>query len=61
LAPASIVIGIVALSQVKKDPQAYGGKGLAYAGIASGSLFLLFYVLFILIYGLAAIGGALSR
>jgi|SRR3954469_19361601 hypothetical protein len=61
LAPASIVIGIFALSQVKKDPQGYGGKGLAYAGIASGSLFLLFYALFILIYGLAAIGGALSR
>jgi hypothetical protein len=61
LAPAGIVLGIIALTQIKRDPQAYSGKGLAIGGIAAGSTFLFLYLLFILIYGLAAIGGALSR
>jgi hypothetical protein len=61
LAPAGIVLGIIALTQIKRDPQAYGGKGLAFGGIAAGSAFLAIYLLFVLIYGLAAIGGALSK
>lgn len=59
--PAAIIVGIIALVQIKNHPHLYGGKGLAYGGIATGGVFLLFYLLFILIYGLAAIGGALSR
>jgi hypothetical protein len=61
LAPAGIIMGIIALTQIKSNPQAYGGKGLAYAGIGAGSAFLLLYIFFILIYGLAAIGGALGN
>lgn len=61
MAPASIIVGIIALSQIKNDPETDGGKGLAYAGIATGGLFLTCYLLFVLIYGLAAIGGALSH
>ena len=61
MGPAGIVLGIISLTQIKKDPQQYGGRGLAYGGIATGSLFLAFYLIFILIYGIAAIGGALSR
>ena len=59
--PAAIVLGAISLTQIKKDPQQYGGRGLAIGGIVMGSLFLVFYVLVILIWGLATIGGALSR
>ena len=59
--PAAIIVGVIALIQIKNHPQLYGGKGLAYGGIATGGLFIGFYLLFILIYGLAAIGGALSH
>lgn len=59
--PAAIVIGVIALIQIKNNPQSYGGKGLAYGGIATGGLFFMLYLLFILIYGLAAIGGALGQ
>lgn len=59
--PAAIIIGIIALIQIKNNPQLYGGKGLAIGGIVTGGLFVLFYMFFILIYGLAAIGGALGN
>ena len=61
LAPAAIVLGIIALRQNKKDPQSYGGRGLAIGGIAAGSAFLVFYALFVLIYGIAALTGALGN
>jgi hypothetical protein len=54
----AIITGVIALILNKKDPQAYGGRGMAIAGIVIGGLLLLFYILFIIIYGLAAIGGA---
>jgi hypothetical protein len=59
LGPAAVIMGIVALIQNKNDPEVYGGRGLAIAGIAIGSAFLVFYLIFMLIYGLAIIGGNL--
>jgi hypothetical protein len=61
LAPAAIIIGAISLTQIKRDPQLFGGKGLSYGGIGAGSLFLLLYIMIVLIYGIAAIGGALSK
>ena len=61
LAPAAIILGIVSIMQNKKDPRSYGGKNLAIGGIAAGSAFLVFYLLFVVIYGLAAIGGAFGN
>ena len=60
LGPAAIITGIVALVQNKNDPMRYGGKGFAIAGIVMGALYLVLLILFILLYGLAAIGGALT-
>ena len=57
--PAAIVLGIIALIQNKNDPAAYGGRGLAIGGIVTGALFLVGYLLLIIIYGIAVIGGGI--
>jgi len=61
LSPAALITGFIALSQNKKDPGRYGGRGLAIGGIVTGVVFLAVYVLFILIYGIALIGGGLAN
>lgn len=54
LGPAAIILGIIAMMQNKSDPERYGGRGLAIAGIILGALYLVGIVLFILLYGLAS-------
>lgn len=61
LSPAALITGFIALSQIKKDPQKYGGRGLAIGGIVTGSIFLAAYILFILLYGAAMLFGGLAR
>ena len=51
----ALVLGLVALSQIKKSPEKYGGKGMAIAGIVIGSLTIVFYVLLIIAWILAAV------
>lgn len=59
LGPAALVTGFIALSQIKKDPTKYGGRGFAIGGIVTGTVFLCIYILIMIIYGLAVIGGGL--
>jgi len=40
---AAIVLGAMALSQIKKSPQTTGGKPLAITGLVTGGLTLVFY------------------
>ena len=61
LGPAAIITGLIAKSNIKKDPQRNTGGGLALAGIITGSLYFVGLVLIIVIYGLAALSGALGR
>ena len=49
LALAALVLGIVALVQIRNDPQRFGGKVLAIIGLSIGGLWLLFGLLFLLI------------
>lgn len=58
--PIAIVLGFVALSQIKKDPKRYGGKGMAIGGIVTGGLYFLFLALIILIYGLSFLVSGLN-
>ena len=44
----ALVLGLVALSQIKKSPEKYGGRGMAIAGIVIGALTVAFYILLII-------------
>lgn len=41
---ASIILGAVALSQIKKTPDRVGGKQMAWIGVVTGSVTVLLYV-----------------
>lgn len=43
IALLGLVLGIVALVKANKKPQIYGGKGFAIAGVAVGSLAMMFF------------------
>jgi hypothetical protein len=60
LGPAAIITGAIGLFQIKSNPSAYGGKGLAIAGIATGALYIVGIVVIILIYGAALLLGGLN-
>ena len=53
----ALVLGLVALSQIKKSPEKYTGKGMAITGVVIGALTIVFYVLLVIFWILA---GALS-
>jgi hypothetical protein len=57
--PIAIGTGIFALVQIKNDPTKYTGKPLAIAGIVSGGLYLLFFALMIVIWGVGTFLGGL--
>ncbi len=50
--PVALVLGIVALVQIKNDPAKYGGKGFAIGGIVTGGLYFVILALIILLYGI---------
>lgn len=58
LSPAALIVGFIALSQIKKDPQRYGGKGLALGGIVTAAIYLVIYIVIIMIYILALIASS---
>lgn len=53
LSPAALITGFIALSQIKKDPKANGGRGLAIGGIVTGLVYIAIVVLVIILYGAA--------
>lgn len=60
LSPAALITGFIALSQIKKDPTQYGGRGFALGGIISAGVFIVLYLAFILFYILMALIGSMS-
>ena len=58
LAPGALVTGFIALSQIKKDPATYGGRGFAIGGVVTGAVFLVIYVL---IFVIAMVASLLSN
>jgi hypothetical protein len=53
LAPAAMITGGIALAQNKKNPDLYGGKGLAVGGIVVGGAFLVLWLIFMILWGIA--------
>jgi Domain of unknown function (DUF4190) len=49
----ALVLGLSALSQIKKSPEQYGGKPYATAGVVIGALSIAFYLLLLLWFVLA--------
>lgn len=60
LSPAALITGFIALSQIKKDPQQYTGRGLAIGGIVTGLVYVGALILIVLIYGAAIFLGSLK-
>ena len=50
----ALVLGLVALSQIKKSPEKFGGKSYATAGVIIGGITILFYVVILLFWILSA-------
>jgi type II secretory pathway pseudopilin PulG len=44
LAPIAIVLGIIALRKATTEPQVYGGKGFAIAGVSVGGVVCVFFI-----------------
>jgi hypothetical protein len=57
--PAAVVLGIIALVQIKNDPMKYSGKGMAIAGIVTGGLYFVVLAVIVLLYGAAFLSGAI--
>ena len=55
LALIALVLGIVALVQIKNDPRRYGGKGFAFGGIGLAALWGLILVFWIVLMILGSI------
>jgi hypothetical protein len=45
---AAVILGVIALVQIKKSPQTTGGKPMAIIGLATGGLTVAFYVVLFL-------------
>jgi uncharacterized protein DUF4190 len=56
---AALVLGWMALSQIKKTPETTGGKPMAIIGIVTGALTVVFYGLFLLWMIFAGVFGSL--
>ncbi len=54
---AALIMGLLALSQIKKTPEKVGGKPFAVAGVVIGSITLVFYLVLFLWFILAMIFG----
>jgi hypothetical protein len=56
--PVAITLGIISLVQMKNNPDKFSGKGMAIAGIVTGSLYFVSLALIVLLYGVAFMSGA---
>jgi hypothetical protein len=60
LGPAALITGFIALSQIKKDPAKYTGRGLAIAGMICGAVYIAIYLLIIVVWGAAVLFGGIK-
>ncbi len=58
--PIALILGIIALVQIKNEPKKFGGKGFAIGGIVTGGLYFVILAIIILLYGIGIILGGLQ-
>jgi hypothetical protein len=58
---AAIVLGAVALSQIKKNPDRVSGKQFAWVGVVTGSLTVVIYVVVMIFYVILMVIGAANK
>lgn len=49
LGPAAVITGMIALNQEKRDPDKFGGRGIAIAGIVTGVISFMIGVVFLIL------------
>jgi hypothetical protein len=54
----AIILGGIALSQIKKNPERIGGKQAAWVGIVTGSVTVVIYAVFMIIYVIAIVANS---
>jgi hypothetical protein len=58
---AALITGYMGMKNIKNDPNTYGGKGLATAGMICGGVFLvlgvIYWIYIIFVVGMVALGG----
>ncbi len=57
----AVVLGIVALFQIKKNPLQYGGKPMALIGVILGAIVLVIYLVIMAIWIIMLFAGAVSN
>ncbi len=57
----AVILGFVALTQIKRNPQQHSGKPMALVGLITGGLALLVYVAIMAIWIVVMIIGAASN
>ena len=57
---AAIILGGISLTQIKNDPEHNTGKPLALVGIITAALYLVFWILIIVLWGIGAMMGGLK-
>jgi Domain of unknown function (DUF4190) len=60
LSPAAMITGFIAMSQNKKEPTKYGGRGMAIGGIVTGAVYIAIMVLIVILYGAAIFLGSIG-
>ena len=60
-APTSMIMGIIALGQIKNEPNKYGGRPLAIIGIATSALYFLFLILIVILWGFGTLMQGLNH
>ena len=60
-APVGIVLSIVSLVQIKNDPVRNTGKPLSIIGLVLSSVYVLFWFIIFMVYGMAIFMGSLNR
>ena len=59
--PAGLIMGFIAKKKADEDPAHYGGRGLALAGMITGGIGILLFIVLIIMQIFFGVLGALQR